>query len=547
MVDNPAENHPSPLPYRTWIWVTVLAIAWGVPGLIGHDPWKPEEAAAFGVVFSLLQGGSWIDLQLAGESLPGTAPLFYWVCALTAKLFGGMLPLHDAARLGAGILSAGCVAFLVAATRRFCGDRAGIAAFLICLGSIGFIPEAHQMSPGLTLLLGYCVALYGLSRWDSRPRAGGLWLGLGIGIVFLGEGWAHTLVLIFTVALLPLFFAAWRGMGQANGIGFTVLGAAPFLLLWPYVLFTQAPDQLDDWFRLGAHFRDVSLVNLAKGGYTYTTLLVWQAAPSWPLAFWALWSTRRTFKEDRALQAGLLVFATAFVTLVHDAQVSEGHRLILLPGLILLAARGIDTVRRGAGHALMWFSVMFFFLFALTGWYYWMGFDLTFPDRLHRHVTRMQPGYEISELGLRVALAVALTAGWCLVMLRMRRCPSRPLLAWTAGATLIWGLLMSLYINYLDTGRSYRQLAGQIRAALPAQHGCVAGHNLGPSQRAMFHYFGGLITLRAGGERPPDCQWLLAQSQRKARHRPEPGWNSVFAGTRPGDKNEWYELFSKAP
>ena len=44
-----------------------LCLAWILPGLIGHDPWKPDEAYTFGVVYELLNGGSWIVPHLAGE------------------------------------------------------------------------------------------------------------------------------------------------------------------------------------------------------------------------------------------------------------------------------------------------------------------------------------------------------------------------------------------------------------------------------------------------------------------------------------------------
>jgi hypothetical protein len=37
-------------------------------------------------------------MQIAGRAYPGKAPLFFWLAALLAKLLGGVMPLHDAAR-----------------------------------------------------------------------------------------------------------------------------------------------------------------------------------------------------------------------------------------------------------------------------------------------------------------------------------------------------------------------------------------------------------------------------------------------------------------
>ena len=46
--------------------VALLCAAWILPGLIGHDPWKPDEAYSFGVVYEILRGGSWVVPTLAG-------------------------------------------------------------------------------------------------------------------------------------------------------------------------------------------------------------------------------------------------------------------------------------------------------------------------------------------------------------------------------------------------------------------------------------------------------------------------------------------------
>ena len=46
--------------------IAILGLAWLLPGLVGHDPWKPDEAYTFGVVYEILQGGSWVIPQIAG-------------------------------------------------------------------------------------------------------------------------------------------------------------------------------------------------------------------------------------------------------------------------------------------------------------------------------------------------------------------------------------------------------------------------------------------------------------------------------------------------
>mgnify|MGYP003348223631 CR=1 FL=1 len=81
----------------------LLCLAWILPGLVGHDPWKSDEAYTFGVVYDLLQDGSWLVPTLAGEPFLDEPPLYYLTAALTALLASPVLPLHDGARLATGV------------------------------------------------------------------------------------------------------------------------------------------------------------------------------------------------------------------------------------------------------------------------------------------------------------------------------------------------------------------------------------------------------------------------------------------------------------
>src|SRR3954465_2352736 len=99
MAPNPTAPGPQAIPLT---WVFVLAAAWILPGLVGHDPWKPDEAYTFGLVYSLLKDGNWLVPMLAHEPFMEKPPLFYWTAAVSAWLFSPPLSLHDAARLSTG-------------------------------------------------------------------------------------------------------------------------------------------------------------------------------------------------------------------------------------------------------------------------------------------------------------------------------------------------------------------------------------------------------------------------------------------------------------
>src|SRR5215471_1180472 len=70
------------LPTRSAL--VVLVAAWILFGLVGHDPWKPDEAHNFGVVLELLRSHDWVVPTLAGEPWLEKPPLFYVVAATFA-------------------------------------------------------------------------------------------------------------------------------------------------------------------------------------------------------------------------------------------------------------------------------------------------------------------------------------------------------------------------------------------------------------------------------------------------------------------------------
>src|SRR5258708_36493332 len=81
----------------------LLCMAWILPGLIGRDPWKPDEAQTFGVVYQLLKDGDWVVPWLAGEPFLGQPPLIYLTAARTGTLLSPGFPFHDGAPRAPGV------------------------------------------------------------------------------------------------------------------------------------------------------------------------------------------------------------------------------------------------------------------------------------------------------------------------------------------------------------------------------------------------------------------------------------------------------------
>ena len=135
------------LVFRERLLIALLCLAWILPGLIAHDPWKPDEAYNFGVAYEMIRGGSWIAPALAGEPFLREPPLYYVSAALSGLMLSPPLPLHDAARLASGFYIALALIFCGLAGRELNGPGSGVLATTLLLGGFGLVLRSHQLVP----------------------------------------------------------------------------------------------------------------------------------------------------------------------------------------------------------------------------------------------------------------------------------------------------------------------------------------------------------------------------------------------------------------
>ncbi len=535
--------------------IVVLCFAWILPGLIGHDPWKSDEAYTFGVVYELLQGGSWLKPSLAGETFLDEPPLYYLTAAATAWLTSAILPLHDGARLATGFYMGLTFLFCGLASRELHGRGKGAIAALLMLGCFGLVVRSHQIVTDIAPLAGFAMGYYALALAQSQksgsPRIGGLLLGIAIGMVFLSQGTLETAILVLIAVTLPLVSAAWRTRGYAQTLGIAALIAVPAVAAWPLALHLQSPALLDTWLQ-----HDLLTLFTGEGRelFYYLRVLPWYAFPVWVVCLWTLWMARKQAPVQPhpytapALALPLTGLALTMALLSVGSNARDLYALPLLPALALLAAPGVGSLRRGSANLWLWFSVMATTFFIIVGWFYWSGLELGVPARLHAHLHRIQPGYTPGFKAMAFTLAAGYTLAWFVLLTQLKHLkPERPVIAWAAGVTVIWGLLNFLFLPWIDTGKSYRSVFTSMQQSLPAQYRCVSSRNLAESQRAMLHYVGNIVTHREEvATRRRDCDLLLIQGVAKETVAP-PGWRKIWEGARPGDKVERYRLYRRLP
>lgn len=505
----------------------LLCVAWLLPGLVGHAPWKGGDGEHFVALWRLLQSGA------APQSDAATAPLYYWVAMATAWLTSPILALHDGARLASGLFIALALFFVARTARVLYGTEAGWAAALTLLGCMGLLVRGHELNAATAQLAAAAIMLYGIANLPHGSRSG--WaLGGGAVLMLLAGGAAEAMLfLLLAVGVVWLLEdyrspAARHALVWALGLAF-VASAAWLGYLASQALPFEGVLNLQRWLgesRLRPFF--------------YLNTLGWFAWPAWPMAAWALYLGRRKWRTP-----GIMVPAAAFFALLilygFDIAPDQEQALILLLPLALLGASGLFALRRGAAYALLWFGITLFGFIALVFWVYWSAHDLGFPARLAARLTKLGMTQVGEWRPWALGLGLGVTLAWVVLLSRLRRSPLRPILVWTAGMTFIWSLLMVLFQGPLDQRLSYAGVGGVLAARVPATD-CIQTNHVRDQLRGLLAYHSGRQIEPAASR----CNWLLVGTRnRGVEPQVAPGWTKQWEGARPGDRSDQLHLYAR--
>ncbi|HBJ67261.1 glycosyltransferase [Alcaligenes nematophilus] len=500
----------------------VVGTIYILAGLFFRDPWKADDVIGLATMLTALSDPSGQALllpQVGDLAHAQDGPLTTWLGALFITLFAPLLKLFTselnanivASRLPNllwfGMLAASVWHSAYWLARRpeaqplrlpFGGEPSPTAygrmiadaTLLLTVATVGILWRMHETSEVPAIIAFQALALYSLVRMFDRPASGAIMLGLSLGACFLTRGWlgAGPIMLATVLCFIPRGplrqHSQWLALSAVLTLAIIMAWWIPAKRVSVYWTEQWRLWHLAAWGWAG--FKE-QLNNLRD--------LLWFLWPTWPLALLALWQWRSWFKAPHIYVPAIsLLVPLLSLLFIRDAFEPE-YALLVVPCAVL-AAFSLPTLRRGVVNTLDWFAIMCFSLTATTVWLGWIAQQTGWPRQISHNIARQTQGYDTFISWPVMIIAALGTLAW-IALVRWRLSTNPPgLLRGTVlsagGLITTWLLLVTLWMPSLDYVRSYRDVSGELSAALrehrqPGE--CLRSWGLGSGQRASFLVF----------------------------------------------------------
>lgn len=557
---------------RLALWLFCLSYV--LPGFIGRDPWRSQDAAAYGMMRELAAGASplW-PLQWLGQSPDIPALIPYWLGALSMRLAPGWVAADFAARVPFALL----LALTLLATwyavyylaRRDTAQPVSFAfggeaqptdyaraladgGLLAMIAMLGLAQLSHETTAYSTQLAFTALLFFAYAASPYRPVLAAIAAaGASLGLAFSGVP-AFGLALACAGALAR---AAAPPMGLPKdtesrvvalywAVYFAALGGAAAYLAAQLGLWHAQPGTVPaswaDWSAWGK-------------------LMLWFTWPAWPMALVGLWKWRAWWRHFHIALPLALAAVVVVATLI--APGPDRTLLLAAPTLACLAAFALPTLQRSIAALIDWFTLLFFSGCGLAIWVIWIAMQTGIPAQPAANVRRLVPGFEASFQWLPFIAALTATVAWGWLVAwragRHRDAIWKSLVLPAGGAAMSWLLLMTLWMPLLNFVRSDMALARQVASALNSSSisakSCVATYGLSQTETATLAHHGGWVLLpvqtNIANTAAAQCPWLLVGARAQAAFASTPQaaqWQQFSAARRRSSDTDDLLVYQRA-
>ena len=524
-----------------------ICLLWIFFGLIGHAPWKSEEALLIGQISQLNQFDSLFFFSILEDRI-NFGPIFYFVTTGFIALLSEILIEHDAARLSMAVWLTLTLFFLSQTAKELWGRTQGFLAPLLLIGSAGFLVKSHQLSVIPLVITAMTLFAYGMAVAPRRCIVGGLFIGTGLAIIILEGNSEYLLIPLITIFLMFLTNTRYRSLRFIKTVSVSFGVVSLFLIIWMMTLYQEHPSLLFKWLEcLSESTTDsVTAPNLSTL-IQPATMLPWYAWPTWLFLFWSLWIEGREGIKRKELQLPIALWLSVTFLMCITNIKSEAELMPILIPFALIGSIAANRLPRGGANALYWFSIMSTLFFVLAAWVYFSASYFGVPRELSEHLLQLQPECQSGNRNNVVFFGILITALWLVFLFNIKRSPERPIIIWSTNLTVGWILTTVLLFHWVDSRKTYGPMIESMTRHINPQHNCIIAQ-IGPAQRGLVHYFSNLETIDTYKQTEgKSCDYLIHQDRWDNDDSIDLPWRLVWEGGRPGDTAERYRLYKREP
>ncbi len=341
---------------------------------LGMPLLDPDEGLYADIAREMLTGGDWIVPHVNGLPYLEKPPLYFWLTALTFRLFG----LSEwATRLWAATAALGTVLLTWRIGRRLYGAPAGLMAGIVMATLVGNALYVRRASTDQLFVFCLTLAMYGFLRDVERPYRGSarfLLFYAGAGLAVMTKGFIGVVfpALIVGLGLVVVRRLGWRELNLVRGGALVAAIAVP----WHALVAWRSPTLFSVYVIDNHLLRFLNARRYVEDDVPSSTLAFLVASFLWAFP-WSVFVLARR-EPDRSAQArwravvviwlGVIVGLFALSRFKH-----EYYALPAFPALAVLVGAAWSS-GRDVGR---WLAIGLVGCGAVGLWALWMGAGLT--------------------------------------------------------------------------------------------------------------------------------------------------------------------------
>ncbi|WP_163363264.1 ArnT family glycosyltransferase [Enterobacter cloacae] len=538
---------------KTFVVFFSLLVIYLLPGIFGHTPWKQDENYTFGVIQSMYETGNWLVPINAGEPFMEKPPLYYWTATLTMKLWSGLIPLHDAARSATLFFSALNFCFFILLAKRvfkaenFQDFRIWVA-FTLYICAPGILKHSHDMFSDTALTAGATIGLYGIQGLinQEKIRSSVLFLSAGTVVSMLSKGIFIPGLLWMTLIISPLFLTSIRSRDFWRNCIFAGIISSVFIIPWPVLLYLKHPTLFIEWFwenNIG-RFLGFSVPELgAKANQTRIPVAIFFfALPSGILS--VIHIIRNPLKRIFSREEFAITFFMIMGLIILQLSASS-RALYLLPFVASMAILGSKMLSALKPSFISYFTIFSSILWSMIITFIWVIYILKLTLYKHHPLPLLErwlpASFDLHFTFLPCIFAVGITFFWIgrFWLCKFLNPMLDATLSWSLGTTVVWGLVFTLLVGWIDYTKGYEGVFSGLKTQLVSQYrsdDCMASLHIGESEAPMLYYYTGILHQpQQTFIKPKTCRWLIVLTD--AVQSPPKGMQLFWIGNRPGDQH----------